>query len=146
MIISGRIAVGLMLLTMSLFTHAETIYVEVKNIKAGNMGNVIVLLFTGEGFPVKHDQAVAIHSKPANAERLSFEFNRPSAEYVAFKVLHDEDENNKVTKNWTGIWPKEGLGFSNDRQMGALGAPNFEEAKVVTANITGTISLVITYP
>lgn len=146
MIISGRIIVGLMLLTASLFTHAETINVEVKNIMVSNGGNVIVLLFTGEGFPIKHDQAVAVRSKPANAERLDFKFNKPSAEYIAFKVLHDEDANNKVTKNWTGIWPKEGLGFSNGRQMGVLGPPDFEEAKVATANITDTISLTVTYP
>ncbi len=146
MMISGRIVVGLMLLTAPLLAHAEMVNIEVKNIMVNNGGNVMVLMFTGEGFPIKHDQAVAIHSKPANAKRLDFEFSKPSSEYVAFKVLHDEDANNKVTKNWTGIWPKEGLGFSNGRQMGVLGPPNFEEAKLTTKNITETISLTIKYP
>jgi len=143
---SSRITAGLILLMASLLTHAETVNVEVKNIMVNKGGNVMVLLFTKEGFPIKHDQAVVIHTKLANAEQLNFKFNKPSSEYIAFKVLHDEDSNDKVTKNWTGIWPKEGLGFSNDRQMGALGPPNFEEAKLATSNITDTVSLTVTYP
>ena len=146
MMILARITVGLVLLTTSLAANAETVNIEVNNIMVSNGGNVMVLMFTGEGFPIKHDQAVAVHSKPANAERLDFKFNKPSSEYVAFKVLHDEDSNNKVTKNWTGIWPKEGLGFSNGRQMGVLGPPDFDEAKLTTANITDIVSLTVTYP
>jgi len=108
--------------------------------------NVMVLLFTGEGFPIKHDQAVALHTKPANAERLDFKLKNPPSKYIAFKALHDEDGNNKVTKNWTGIWPKEGLGFSNGRQMGALGPPDFEVAKLAVADIVDSVSLTVTYP
>jgi len=144
---SNRITVGLTLLMVSLLTHAETVNVEVKNIMVSKGGNVMVLLFTEEkGFPIKHDQAAAVHTKLADTEQLNFKFNKPSSEYIAFKVLHDEDTNDKVTKNWTGIWPKEGLGFSNDRQMGALGPPGFEEAKLAAASITDTVSLTVTYP
>ncbi len=143
---SSRITVGLTLLMVSLLTHAETVNVEVKNIMVNKGGNVMVLLFTEKGFPIKHDQAVAIHTKLADAERLTFKFNKPAFEYIAFKVLHDEDTNDKVTKNWTGIWPKEGLGFSNDGQMDALGPPNFKEAKLATASITDTVRLTVTYP
>jgi len=143
---SGRITIGLILLTASLFTYAETLNIEVKNIVVNKGGNVMVLLFTEKGFPIKHNQAIAIHTKIVDSERLNFKFNKPSSKYIAFKVLHDEDANDKVTKNWTGIWPKEGLGFSNDRQMGAFGPPNFEEAKLATANITDTVILTVTYP
>jgi len=143
---SGRITAGLILLTAPLFTYAEIINIEVKNIMVSKGGNVMVLLFTEKGFPIKHAQAVAIHTKIVDAERLHFKFKKPSSEYIAFKVLHDEDTNDKVTKNWIGIWPKEGLGFSNDRQMSAFGPPNFEEAKLVTANITDTVILTLMYP
>ena len=145
MIIFGRITAVLILITAPLFAHSEMVKVEVQNIMVSRGGNVMVLLFTGEGFPIKHDQAVAVQTKPANAERLEFNFT-PLSEYRAFKVLHDEDANNKVTKNWAGIWPKEGLGFSNGRQMGVYGPPDFDAAKLVTANITESVILTVTYP
>jgi uncharacterized protein (DUF2141 family) len=144
--ILGRITAGLILIAVPMFAHAETVNVEVNNIRVSKGGNVMVLLFTGEGFPIKHDQAVALHTKPANAERLDFKFKNPPSKYIAFKALHDEDGNNKVTKNWTGIWPKEGLGFSNGRQMGALGPPDFEVAKLAVADIVDSVSLTVTYP
>lgn len=144
--IFGRISAGMILIMTPLFANAETISVEVQNIMVNRGGNVTVLLFTGKGFPIRHNQAVATHTKPARAERLEFSFKKPSSEYIALKVHHDEDENNKVTKDWTGIWPKEGLGFSNGQQMGALGPPDFDEAKLVVTNIAESISLTVTYP
>lgn len=146
MAIFNRIAAGAILITAPLFTYAETVNIEVQHIMVSKGGNVMVLLFTGEGFPIKHDRAVAVQIKPANAERLLFSFKTPPSEYIAFKALHDEDANNKVTKNWTGIWPKEGLGFSNGQQMGVLGPPDFDEAKLAVASITERISLTVTYP
>jgi len=141
-----QILAGLILITIPLIVHAETINVEVENIMVSRGGNVMVLLFTGEGFPIKHDKALTVKTKPASAERLKFLFKKTPSKHVAFKVLHDEDANKKVSKNWTGIWPKEGLGFSNGRQMSAIGPPNFEEAKLVVADITDSVTLIVTYP
>ena len=75
--ILGRITAGLILIAVPMFAHAETVNVEVNNIRVSKGGNVMVLLFTGEGFPIKHDQAEALHTKPANAERLDFKFKNP---------------------------------------------------------------------
>jgi uncharacterized protein (DUF2141 family) len=146
MINFAQITAGLMLIMAPLFAHAETINVEVQSIMVNRGGNVMVLLFTEKGFPIEHNQAVAVHTRPATAEQLKFKFKKPPFEYIAFKVLHDEDENKKVTKNWTGIWPKEGLGFSNDQQMGGLGPPDFDAAKLAVANIVESVNLTITYP
>jgi len=146
MMLFNRIITGLILIVMPMFAYAETIDVEVQNIMVSRGGNVMVLLFTETGFPIEHHQAVAVQDKSAETERMKFSFTIPSFEYIAFKVLHDEDTNNKVTKNWTGIWPKEGLGFSNNQKMGLLGPPDFDKAKLAVANLSGSISLIVTYP
>ena len=137
---------GLMMGLLSTQAAAEVVSVEVDNIHVEKGGNVMVLMFTDEGFPIKHERAVQVETKPADQARLSFEFAKPDAEFVAFKVLHDEDQNNKVTKNWTGIWPAEGLGFSNDKSMGAFGPPDFEEARLSPRAVDAPVSLKVTYP
>lgn len=52
--------------------------------------------------------------------------NIPDGTY-AIAVIHDENENNLLDKNFLGI-PKEGYGFSNNIRPAFRGA-NFEESK-----------------
>ncbi len=74
------------------------------------------MLFNENGFPKIHQQALAKQIKHAAKEVLTFGFtlNKPE---LAVKILHDENGDGKVTKNWTGIYPKEGLGFSMVRKL-----------------------------
>ena len=145
MIHKAKIFIGLLLSTTSQ-VQAEMLTVEVHNILVNKGGSLMVLLFDGEGFPIKHEQAVAIQRLPVTSNRMLFQFEKPNAKYIAFKVLHDEDGNEKVTKNWTGIWPREGLGFSNKQKMGAFGPPSFSMSKLSTLNVIDKVTLSVDYP
>lgn len=126
----------------------EKISVEVSGIDVGRGGNLIVLVFGSDGFPVKHEKAFLIKTTKVSSERMSFTFSAPAPSYaqIAFKVLHDQDANNKVTKNWTGIWPAEGLGFSNGARMHAAGPPGFDDAKLSRDQVMSGVKMRLVYP
>lgn len=128
------------------FAAEENITLEVNGINAGKGGNLVVLVFGSEGFPVNHEKALLSQITKVSAERMTFTFNSPSTDELAFKVLHDEDSNNKVTKNWTGIWPREGLGFSNGAAMSAVGPPGFDAAKISRSDAIKGVAIRVIYP
>lgn len=130
------------------FAQEQKISIEVSGIDVERGGNLIVLVFGSDGFPVKHEKALLTQTTKISGERMSFAFNAPSPSYadLAFKVLHDQDANNKVTKNWTGIWPTEGLGFSNGARMRAVGPPGFDEARLSRDQAMGGVKMRLIYP
>ena len=128
------------------FAEEEKITLEVNGINAGKGGNLVVLVFGSDGFPVKHEKALLSQITKVSGDRMTFTFDSPSADELAFKVLHDEDSNNKVTKNWTGIWPREGLGFSNGAAMSAVGPPGFGAAKISRSDAIKGVEIRVIYP
>lgn len=143
----------LMMLAIALFSntgHAQEkkISIEVSGIDVGRGGNLILLVFGSDGFPVKHEKAFLTQTAKVQNEQMSFEINEPVPSYaeMAFKVLHDQDANNKVTKNWTGIWPSEGLGFSNGARMRSFGPPGFDDAKLSRVQIINGVKVRMIYP
>lgn len=143
----------LMMLAIALISttgHAQgkKISIEVSGIDVGRGGNLILLVFGSDGFPLKHEKALLTQTTKVQNEQMSFEINEPAPSYaeMAFKVLHDQDANNKVTKNWTGIWPAEGLGFSNGARMRSSGPPGFDEAKLSRDQIISGIKVRLIYP
>ncbi|MFP4015229.1 MAG: DUF2141 domain-containing protein [Chitinispirillaceae bacterium] len=76
-------------------------------------------------FP-KRDKAVTGDKTEVKdkTEVLTFGGLKPGTYAVA--VLHDEDNNGKMSTNLLGM-PKEGYGFSNDAEV-KMRAPSFEEA------------------
>ena len=126
----------------------ESIVVEVSDIDVDRGGNLIVLVFGAPGFPIEHDKALFAQTKPVASPRMTFTFAAPAPSHtdLAFKVLHDQDANGKVTKNWTGIWPQEGLGFSNGAQMRSMGPPKFDDAKLPRSQALQGISMPVRYP
>lgn len=128
--------------------QSQNISVDISGIDVRRGGNLIVLVFAREGFPVKHEQALLNKTAPVSRERMDFTFHAPLASHaeLAFKVLHDQDANNKVSKNWTGIWPAEGLGFSNGARLRAAGPPGFDDAKLSREQIMRGVRMHITYP
>lgn len=143
-----------MLATALFFTPAvllaepQSIVVEVSDIDVDRGGNLIVLVFGAAGFPVEHDQALFAQTKPVSSPHMTFALTAPASSHMelAFKVLHDQDANGKVTKNWTGIWPREGLGFSNGARMHSLGPPKFNDAKIPRAQALQGIAMPVRYP
>ena len=143
----------LLMIVISLMSNAglaqeEKISIEVSGIDVERGGNLIILVFGNDGFPVKHEKAFLTQTTKISGDRMSFAFNAPAPSYteMAFKVVHDQDTNNKVTKNWTGIWPAEGLGFSNGAKMRAVGPPGFDDAKLSRDQARSGVKVRLIYP
>ncbi|MCF6257968.1 MAG: DUF2141 domain-containing protein [Gammaproteobacteria bacterium] len=124
---------------------ATELKIKVNNIDIKRGGNIIVMIFGEEGFPKKHEMAIFTQSKKSQHEMMEFIFD-VNVEALAVKVLHDENGDGKVTKNWTGIWPKEGLGFSNDQKISLKGAPKYKNSKLLKEQLNDGINISIIYP
>lgn len=138
-------------ITWSLFamssckTLANNLTVNITNIKPEKGGQLMVMVFGEQGYPKKHEQAIQMQIVKTLKPELSLEFDVP-LEDVAIKVLHDEDSNGKVTKNWTGIWPKEGLGFSNNQKVSITGVPTFKASKIRLNSEVTEETIAVKYP
>lgn len=140
------LVMAISLISSIVLADEEKIAIEISGISVEKGGNLIVLVFGHDGFPVKHEKALLTQTKNVSGDRMTFTFNSPSADELAFKVLHDEDSNNKVTKNWTGIWPREGLGFSNGAAMSTVGPPGFDAAKISRSEAIKGVKMRVIYP
>ena len=141
----NKYILGLMLMTMSNLTLAKTIEIKVTNVDVSKGGQIIVMLFGEDGFPKVHAKALQQQFSEELASEMTFKFEI-ALEVFALKVLHDESGDGMVTKNWTGIYPKEGLAFSNKQTLGITGPPSFRNAMLKLSNINSTINLNIKYP
>jgi uncharacterized protein (DUF2141 family) len=89
-------------------------------------GTVGVYLFNSkQGFPGKQERALFSQQKnySGTTERVVFE-NIPSGTY-AISVIHDENGNGKLDRNFIGI-PREGVGVSNNPKVG-MGGPKYDQ-------------------
>lgn len=130
-----RAVIGAMLggISMNASALENSVEIRIKGIDTNRPGQILVMLFQEDGFPKQHEKALEIRPYPAtDAERSVVFENVP--EHFAIKVLHDEDEDGKVTKNWTGILPKEGLGFSKGARI-TFKAPSFASARLTVAEV-----------
>jgi len=131
---------------------AEDLTLLVRGIEAHRGGNIIVFIFTCddnpkkcEGYPKKHDKAVFFQTRKATAQEMKFQFSLDLDE-IAVKILHDEDENGKVTKNRFGIYPAEGLGFSKGQRVRTFGPPKYKKSKVTRADYSTGLTIHMRYP
>ena len=134
-------ALGASMLTL----NANEIKIDVENIDVSRGGNLIVMIFQKDGFPKKHDKAILKETKKVNAKSMTFSFETDLDE-LAIKILHDENEDGQVTKDWTGIFPKDGLGFSNKQTiLNNLGVPTYEKCKLDKEAYENNISIELIY-
>ena len=124
--------------------EAEEIKIHVTAIEPARGGTLYVMLFGEDGYPKKHAKALQVLSAPADKPEMDFSF-KTDRDDVAVKVHHDEDMNGKVTKNWTGIYPAEGLGFSQDQRVKMTGAPSYKKSQVLKATFGKTIEIEMRY-
>lgn len=115
----------------------------VEGIEPARGGEVHVYVFLGQGFPIKHEKAVKRYRFEVTTATYSLPIEVPDVPF-AIKVHHDEDRSGGVTKNWTGVLPAEGLGFSSGARMG-LGPPSFKEAAMNRPE-SGVGSVSVRYP
>ncbi len=139
-----------LLMPMTSFAQAQDnkITVEVQQIDTSRGGNILLMLFSEKGFPKVHDDVLSQYSLPVHRDTNSFTVSVSvpnNIQELAIKILHDEDGSGSVTKNWTGIFPREGLGFSNGAKI-RFGPPSFKQAKLHIKDIKNTLSIPIVYP
>jgi len=133
----------MMLITNS--SLASELKIKVTNIDVNRGGNIILMIFSENGFPKIHKKALFVHTQSAQQDVMVFKFELTLNE-LAVKVLHDENKDGKVTKNWTGIYPKEGLGFSNDQEIGLTGPPKYKYSKLFREQFKNGLNISIIYP
>jgi len=90
-------------------------------------GHVLVSLFRADvGFPDDPTKAIQKQRVAINKDKAVVKFDSIPNGVYAVAVLHDEDDDMKMDKNFVGI-PKEGYGFSNNA-IRLTGPPSFKEA------------------
>ena len=126
------------------FVMAENFKIKVTNIDVSRGGNLIVFIFVEDGYPKQHDKAVNFKTiKVLNSEE-EIEISS-NLDELAIKVLHDENGDGKVTKNWTGIIPSDGLGFSNKQKITITGPPKYKTSKLLKSSYLKGVNIKLQY-
>lgn len=119
-------------LTCSVKGYAHQITINIDNVNSSN-GKVRCGLYTSsKGFPESSDTRMLQTVVEANEQGVSCLFTKVPAGYYAATVLHDENDNEEMDKNFLGV-PKESWGVSNNVTP-TLRAPTFDEAMFEVAN------------
>jgi uncharacterized protein (DUF2141 family) len=109
-------------------------------------GKIGVTLFQdAQGFPDDTSKAVRQQSVDIDPNTMSAQVTFKDLPRGAFavSVLHDENGNGKMDKNFVGI-PKEGYGASNNPKKKKR-APTFDEAKFSLNTSEQTIEITLIY-
>uniref|UniRef100_UPI004048D756 DUF2141 domain-containing protein n=1 Tax=Algoriphagus sp. TaxID=1872435 RepID=UPI004048D756 len=90
-------------------------------------GSIRILVFSKpSGFPDQVKQAVRSISLPSKSGKANFKLTDLPAGTYAIGVIHDQDNNGKLSTNAVG-YPIEKFGFSNNPKV-YFGPPSFEKA------------------
>jgi len=106
----------------------------------GKAGGVIFA--SPAGWPEDRSKAVAHGGFDIHNEQVTEEFEVPPGRY-GIAVIHDENENQKLDRNFLGI-PKEGFGFANNPRV-LLSAPSFQAASTEVACPVTEIQISLIY-
>ncbi|MEM8894495.1 MAG: DUF2141 domain-containing protein [Bacteroidota bacterium] len=109
----------------------HTIEVTVNDIES-DKGDIIVMLFDqGDGFPMEMSKALQSVDRKAEKGSMSLKFEGLAPGEYAVSVIHDENEDGQVERNFIGM-PKERVGASFQTKFGK---PSFGRSKfTVTAD------------
>lgn len=101
-------------------------------------GDAGATLFTSpDGWPEDNAKSYRHDAFPISGDHATATFDHLPAGRYGVAVLHDENSNHKLDRNFLKI-PKEGFGFANNPHVG-LSAPKWEDATVnVTCPVTET--------
>ncbi len=106
-------------------------------------GEVVVMVFQEDGFPKDHQKAIKKYHITPQETRHQINIEVPEGKF-ALKIHHDEDKSGTMTKNWTGIIPAEGVGFSSGAKV-RFGPPSFKAAQMELPE-SGEVNVPIIYP
>ena len=121
----------------------QDLTLQITNIDSNRPGEIVVMVFQEDGFPKDHQKAIQkYHITPTQAQhRINIQV--PPGRF-ALKIHHDEDKSGTMTKNWTGIIPAEGVGFSSGARV-RFGPPSFKAAAMELPK-SGEVDIAIIYP
>ena len=123
---------------------ASTLVVHVNGIH-NSKGVIRLLVFNGQdGWPDVRDKSFRHASLPANGSAVTFTIANVPAGSYAISVLHDENENHKLDRDFFGR-PKEGIGFGNNPKIGFT-KPGLRESSVQVAGRTAETTVDLRYP
>ncbi len=129
----------LCLSALSAIAQAIDITVNVQGIRNNN-GKIAALVFSNQnGFPSEVAKGLAQARIDAVTGNATITLKNVPAGKIAITILHDENSNGTLDKNFVGI-PKEGVAMSG-KPLGNR-APKFEDAVIeCTADKTLTLTL-----
>ena len=141
----GGLMMTMTVLSTAVPAFAKEITVTVEEIDTERPGHIMVMLYSEDGFPKDHAKALSTQTQSvttgSNTMRFRFTVEKDN---FAIKILHDENMDGEVSKNWTGIIPSEGLGFSNGAKLG-FGPPSYRDAVLNTDEVGKEIAIPIIY-
>lgn len=94
------------------------------------------------GWPEDNSKSLVHGPFPIEGNQATEVFEVPAGRY-GVAVIHDENENHKLDRNFLGI-PKEGFGFANNPRV-LLKAPPFDAAAVQVACPVTQIEIALIY-
>lgn len=145
-----RLKVGTLLFFVTVFMTFKVsamdwtkVTLTIDDIEFKRGGEMTVYIFLKDGFPIRHEKALKNYRFDVAQPRHQIVIEVPN-EAFALKVHHDEDRSGKITKNWTGLYPAEGLAFSSGAKIG-FGPPSFNDAMMSVPDDKKT-RLIMIYP
>lgn len=137
----------LMLVLLSLLGESKyaqtteyTVTISVSGLE-NTTGDIIVSLYNrGDGFPQEIKKSIKAQKIAATSKPITATFKVPTGVY-AVSVVHDENKNGDMNKNFLGI-PTEGYCFSNNA-TGFMSPPSFSDASfVVKGNVAQSVKMI----
>lgn len=119
-----------------------TLTIKVVDLR-NHKGQLILGVFrTADGFPTEGKKAADWQVKPADHDTVTFTAKLPPGKYGA-SVLHDENKNGKMDRNFAGI-PQEGYGVTNNPKP-AFRAATFKESIFTLPPEGATLTISLQY-
>ncbi len=111
-------------------------------------GQLLILVFGGnDGFPDQPEAAIWQGTSPITSVPMRVTVELPSDHIpaeVAVSAVHDENANGTMDTNFLGI-PREGFGFSANRELSRLRRPTFIDAAIPLPQDGGVLSVRVRY-
>lgn len=123
---------GVALAAMSLPSLAHELTLKVDKVKNVN-GNLLIAVYDQAANYSSDSQWVVVRKVKVTEGPIRIPLGDVPTGHYAVKLFQDENDNNQIDKNSTGI-PTELYGFSNNG--GSYGQPSFDEAKVLVDKAT----------
>lgn len=117
----------------------SAIVVQLNGIKEQS-GQVLLSLFNSdEGFPTRPEKAFKWSRAKVTSSSLIISLDGLPPGNYAIAVVHDENSNEVMDRNWIGM-PAEPYGISNNA-TGTFGPPKYDDAKFTVTGKRDTIKI-----